>query len=223
MGSATTATGINVPAGGDPFDPHGDMVDLANSLRSRAIYPVANATARNALLTAIDWTPTANEPLKVDRADTGAIERTTGSGWYRVSERALAVLKSGRPAETGKTLAAGAGQVLDLIAAGDAGGVPSITVDPGGEVEVEIAFQFLAASAGSAAAATASLVVDGVVQAGGAYLHTDTGSNANIPRVFTKTMKAWLSPGTPHTVNVRLTWEGGGGITVRYPSYAIRG
>lgn len=78
---ATTPGGIVVPAGSDPFDPRGDMVDLANSMRSRLVYPVANATARDALLAALDWTPTANEPLKVDRADTGRIERNDGTAW----------------------------------------------------------------------------------------------------------------------------------------------
>ncbi|WP_282946938.1 hypothetical protein [Cellulomonas endometrii] len=80
---ATTASGILVPAGSDPFDPAGDMVDLANSLRGRIAVPVPNATARDALLTAIDWTPTTSDPLVVRRGDTRIVEVYTGvtAGW----------------------------------------------------------------------------------------------------------------------------------------------
>jgi hypothetical protein len=66
---SSTPTGIVVPAGSDPFDPQGDMVDLANSLRSRIIVPVTNKTARAALAAAIGWVPTVGEPLRVSRAD----------------------------------------------------------------------------------------------------------------------------------------------------------
>lgn len=83
MATATTAGGVRVPAGGDPFDPQGDMVELANSMRSRLIYPVANTTARAALLAALDWTPSTAEPLRVSRADAPPgleVETTTDGG-----------------------------------------------------------------------------------------------------------------------------------------------
>jgi hypothetical protein len=85
---ASTPTGISVPAGGDPFDPAGDMVKLANSLRSRIVVPVANVTARTALLAAISWTPSAVEPLRVSRADAPAGRRDEltydGTNWRTV-------------------------------------------------------------------------------------------------------------------------------------------
>jgi hypothetical protein len=87
----TTPGGLIVPAGTDPFDPQGDMVDLANSMRSRLIYPTANATARDSLLAAITWTPSASEPLKVHRGDTGLIEcNTAGSTWSTIGGTAQA-------------------------------------------------------------------------------------------------------------------------------------
>ncbi|NKY08956.1 hypothetical protein [Cellulomonas hominis] len=89
---ASTATGITVPAGGDPFDPQGDMVDLANSLRSRIAVPVVNATARTALLAAIDWTPTAAEPLRVWRGDALPAPREEwydGTRWHVIADTTL--------------------------------------------------------------------------------------------------------------------------------------
>lgn len=90
---AVTATGIEVPAGSDPFDPAGDMVDLANSLRSRIVVPVANATERSALIAAIDWTPSSAEPLRVWRANAAVgwqEEITTDNGVTWLSVRAVA-------------------------------------------------------------------------------------------------------------------------------------
>lgn len=66
---ATNELGMTVPAGGDPFDPQGDMVTMADSLRSKVVVPVANTTERDALTAAISWTPTAEEPLRVSRGD----------------------------------------------------------------------------------------------------------------------------------------------------------
>jgi hypothetical protein len=86
---ATTPTGVTVPAGADPFDPQGDMVDLANSLRSRIVVPVPNVTARTALVEAIDWTPSTAEPLRVCRADAPAGRRDeityNGTDWIPVA------------------------------------------------------------------------------------------------------------------------------------------
>lgn len=78
---ATTASGLIVPAGSDPFDPQGDMVDLANSFRSRIRVPVANQTARDLLLSQIDWSPTGGQPLRVTRGDTAAHEHHDGIDW----------------------------------------------------------------------------------------------------------------------------------------------
>lgn len=66
---ATTASGIVVPAVLDAFDPQGDMVDLATSLRSQITIPVPNTAARTALVAAVGWVPSAAEPLHVWRAD----------------------------------------------------------------------------------------------------------------------------------------------------------
>lgn len=101
---ATTATGIEVPAGGDAFDPQGDMVDLANSLRSRIRVPVANGTARTSLLAAITWAPSALEPLRVWREDLGVEEMTTnGSTWRRTTMFAEAAGIATFPSATATT------------------------------------------------------------------------------------------------------------------------
>ena len=106
---ATTTTGTTVPAGGDAFDPQGSIVALANSLRSRIVVPVANVTARTALLSAIDWAPSAAEPLRVSRADAGSgrmLEVTTdGSAWTTLAEQTAPV--SVAPASSWAVLAAG--------------------------------------------------------------------------------------------------------------------
>lgn len=83
---ATNELGVTIPAGGDVFDPQGDMVSLANSLKSRVVVPVANTTERDALAAAISWTPTAEEPLRVSRGDADPgreLEYTTdGTNWF---------------------------------------------------------------------------------------------------------------------------------------------
>lgn len=89
---AQNAYGVEVPAGSDPFDPQGDMVEMANSFRSRIIVPVANATERSELLAAIDWTPSAAEPLRVWRANAPAgaqDEITTDNGVTWLSVQAV--------------------------------------------------------------------------------------------------------------------------------------
>lgn len=80
---AQTPTGLDVPAGGDPFDPQVDLVKLAASLGARIIVPVPNVTARGQLvtrLTAEGAAPSATAPLYVHRGDAPAgfeLESTT--------------------------------------------------------------------------------------------------------------------------------------------------
>lgn len=64
---AKNSLGIEVPGGGDAFDPQGDMVELGASLAGRVVVPVANATAAAALLTAVGATP--GQPLFIWQAD----------------------------------------------------------------------------------------------------------------------------------------------------------
>lgn len=84
----TTALGLNVPAGTDPFDPQVDIGDLATSLEGRVIVPVANVAARTALVAAV--TPSVAEPLYVFRADAPAglqLEMTTdGTAWAAMTQ-----------------------------------------------------------------------------------------------------------------------------------------
>lgn len=89
---AQTELGIEVPAGSDAFDPQGDMVTLADSLRSRVIVPVPNVTARTALAAAIGWTPTAAEPLRVWRGDATPTPREEwydGTRWHVAADLTL--------------------------------------------------------------------------------------------------------------------------------------
>lgn len=83
---ATTPTGLDIPAGTDPFDPDGDIRVLAGSLEPRVVVPVPNVTARDALATAV--TPTPGEPLYTHRADAPAgrrLEVNDGGGFRSVS------------------------------------------------------------------------------------------------------------------------------------------
>jgi len=83
-----TATGLNVPAQTEPFDPATDFADLAASMEGRIIVPVANVAARAALVTAVS--PTTAEPLFVYRADAAPglqLEVTTnGTTWAAVAQ-----------------------------------------------------------------------------------------------------------------------------------------
>jgi hypothetical protein len=96
---ATTPTGLDVPAGIDPFDPDGDIRDLAASLEGRIFVPVPNITARDALAAALSPTPA--EPLYVDRADAPAgakLERTTdGVTWSAPTFTRVSHQKAGDP------------------------------------------------------------------------------------------------------------------------------
>ncbi|WP_281860245.1 hypothetical protein [Salana multivorans] len=78
---------LTVPLDSDAFDPSGDMRALATSLGGSIIVPVANTTARSALVAGLGWTPTPARPLYVHRADAGVgrgIEYTTdGTTWTR--------------------------------------------------------------------------------------------------------------------------------------------
>lgn len=143
---ATNDLGVTVPAGTDVFDPQGDMVDLANSLRSRVIIPVANTTARAALVAAIDWTPSAAEPLRVSRADAVAGYRdeitydggttwlTAGStvGWTTFSPSWAGVSAGTGGVNTGQVLVQnGLASVLTSLnfgTGGTVGGVATLTL-----------------------------------------------------------------------------------------------
>ncbi len=114
---ATDSLGITVPAGGDAFDPQGDMVALANSMRSRVIVPVANTTARTALVAAIAWTPSASEPLRVSRADAAAgrqdeITRDGGATWLVVAEATPWANYTPAIAGTGGSPSIGSGSIV---------------------------------------------------------------------------------------------------------------
>lgn len=78
------ALGVEVPAQVDAFDPATDMAELGISLAGRVVVPVANATARDALATALSAAghpASLTEPIFAYRSDTDVIERNVGSGW----------------------------------------------------------------------------------------------------------------------------------------------
>lgn len=84
MASATTATGLAVPTGGDPHDPQGDIVELAVSLRTGTIVPAANQAARHAIgdrLVANGTPATATTPLFVWQSDTETLWLNNGKVW----------------------------------------------------------------------------------------------------------------------------------------------
>lgn len=89
---ALNAAGIEIPAGLDPFDPQGDMVELAASLAGRVVIPVVNATDRADVVSRLGWTPSPTRPLYVDRADAtpgATLERTVnGVDFTPVTSRA---------------------------------------------------------------------------------------------------------------------------------------
>lgn len=90
------ALGIEVPAGGDEFDPQGDMVAMGASFGGRIVVPVANTTARAALAATLSPTPAV--PLYVHRADAEPgqeLEVTTdGTTWRSITAgRAFAILE----------------------------------------------------------------------------------------------------------------------------------
>ena len=82
---ATDAAKHTVPAGSDLFDPQGS--DAALALTIHDIVPVANATDRNATLTAMQAAgrDPAYSPVIVDRGDQASIERNAGSGWQIIA------------------------------------------------------------------------------------------------------------------------------------------
>lgn len=211
---ATDARGHTVPAGSDVFDPQG--ADVALGLSINDVVPVANATGRNSALSAVG--ATSSDPLLVARSDTGEIEGSWGSGFYSISDHALSVLKSGYPAD--KSISSG---TLDLIASSDSGGIPSITIDPGGHVKLDLSFLYVASTSSTAASGTLSLLVDGAIVGTAWYVHTGVGTNANAQKLLSVSLDAWLSPSTAHTINARVTWTGGGGIAISQISYAVRG
>lgn len=212
---ATDARGHTVPAGTDAFDPQGDIDTALTTVND--IVPVANSTGRASALAAVGATTT--DPLLVSRTDTRVVEGSWGSGFYALTDRQLAVLKTGFPAN--KALAASS--TVDLIASSDTGGIPSITPDPGGRVKLDLAFQFVTATSGSAGAATVSLLVDGAIVGTAWSVHTGIGADAAVLKQYTVTLEGWLTPGTSHTVNARLTSTGGVGINVQQINYTVRG
>lgn len=116
---ATSELGMTVPAGTDAFDPQGDMVAMANSFKSRVVVPVANTTARAALVAAISWAPSASEPLHVWRADATTGQQheitTNGTTWRVLVDLAQVAWQSYTPsiAATGGGLSLGTGSVVD--------------------------------------------------------------------------------------------------------------
>ncbi len=81
---ATDAAKHTIPAGTDGMRRQ-NLLDLSLSIND--IIPVANATERDsvyAALVAAGRVP-ASAPVRVDRLDTGLLERNTGTGWGPVS------------------------------------------------------------------------------------------------------------------------------------------
>lgn len=214
------ALGIEVPAGSDSFDPQGDMVEMGASFAGRVVVPVANAADRDTLLAAVGATP--DVPLLVWRNDTRQVEVSWGSGFFRATDSPRAVLKYGAPAD--KQIPATAGATLDLIAAGDPGGIPALTPAVGGLYYWTVSLQF-AASTGSASAVNVVPVFDGAAEptASGFLLHSGLGAGAQQLRAWTMTYPVWLTPGAPHTFNARVVFSGGGGMSFNYMSYQLRG
>lgn len=214
------ALGVEVPAGSDAFDPQGDMVELGASLAGRLVVPVANATARDALLAAVG--ATSDVPLLAWRSDTRQVEVSWGSGFYRVTENAVAILKNGSPAD--KAIPGTGGATLDLIAAGDPGGVPSLTPAVGGLHWWTFSLQF-AATTSAAVAVNVVPVFDGTAEptASGFLLHSGLGTGATQLRAWTMTYPVWLTPGVAHTFNMRVIYSGGGGMNFNYMTYQLRG
>ncbi|HLS01338.1 MAG TPA: hypothetical protein VK054_05055, partial [Beutenbergiaceae bacterium] len=68
---AFTATRIQYPTEGDLFQPHIDLKHLADTLR--VIVPVADRDEAETI--AAGYNPSPTNPLYVDRADTGVVER----------------------------------------------------------------------------------------------------------------------------------------------------
>lgn len=211
---STDARVHDVPAGSDVFDPQGDMVALSASLNDAI--PAVNQTARDSALASVG--ATSGRPLVVIRSDTGELEVSWGSGFYSLSDHALTVLKSGYPADKANSTGA-----TDLIASTDTGGIPSITMDPGGRITLDLSLLYVAATSSTAASATVSLLIDGAIVGTPWYLHTGVGALANSQKLMTVSLEGWVSPGTAHTVNARVTHTGGGGINMSQISYAVRG
>ena len=118
---ATNVLGLDVPAGSDPFDPAGDMSDLALSQAGRIVVPVANQAARNALhaaLVSAGKTPSGTTPLLVRRADTGCVEECVAATpvFYKVTGPRT-IVDSG-VIDAGQTLAIGG--TKDILGATDA-------------------------------------------------------------------------------------------------------
>lgn len=88
---ATTASGIIIP-GDDPTTTPVTPLEavfnnLGKSLNGRIIVPVPNAAAAAQLLVdlaAEGYTPSAADPVYIDRSDTGTLERNAGNGWQVV-------------------------------------------------------------------------------------------------------------------------------------------
>ena len=210
---STDARGHAVPAGSDAFDPQG--ADVAMSASINDLVPAVNQTARDSALAAVG--ATSARPLAIIRSDTGELEVSWGSGFYSLSDHALTVLASGYPSDKANSTG-----TTDLIAPGDVGGIPTITIDPGGRVTLDLSLLYVATTASTAASATVSLLIDGALVGTSWYLHTGVGALANGQKLMTVSLDGWVSPGTAHSVNARVTHTGGGGISMSQISYAVR-
>lgn len=104
------ALGIEVPGGGDEFDPQGDMVAMAASFGGRLVVPVASVAARNALATTLG---AGGLPLYVTRADAAPGRQleysTDGTTWTTVVAGDTGYVTAGIVAASGWTLGDAAG------------------------------------------------------------------------------------------------------------------
>lgn len=92
--ATTDSNGLPIYQTTDPVAPlqtvlNGITTGVSAALDARTpIYPVANTTARSALVASLGWTPSATRPLYVHRADASTgleLERTTdGTTWLTI-------------------------------------------------------------------------------------------------------------------------------------------
>lgn len=201
---AETTSKVHYPTGEDLYQPHTDMEKLARSIRH--IVPVANATERNSLAT--EYNPTAEKPLYVDRADTGALERNAGDGWAQLyPPTAIAGGRTGSetnsvPNDTITNINTGSSYYYmgGVTGSGSNGG---LTVPVTGWYDVDAGIQFGPSSSGYRRI---------ILQVNGSFHHMvqEAGSGQS---TLCASRKIWLEAGD--TVNVSAWQDSGSTLTTR--------
>lgn len=204
------ALGIEVPAGGDAFNPQGDMVEMAASMDGRIIVPVPNTTARDAL--AASLIPTVDKPLYVLRADAApspCVEWSDGTRWHVLADTRLgrSRLSVGIPMTVAGTPA---WTTVTSVTATSRGGVCSVYA------------QVILANANSGATRTGSfrITVDGVA------LTTPPGIDLTLAYVsgaepFTSGAFQWESQPVAGSHTWALQANGSAGASVRVWNAAL--